>query len=204
MWQKLIRESSFYLLLLAFDRDLAEEYRGKACGTCGGRLHRSAYSRKPRGGPPELEEDYAVRESFCCDEDGCRRRLTPPSMRFLGRRVYLGGVVVLVSAMVHGVTAKRASAMRELCGVNVRTLRRWRKWWSEEFARTCLWRRLRGRFVNRIDESFLPASLLEQIDGRGESERAIRALQLLLPLTAGANCVVNGENPQKLRSRLAR
>lgn len=192
MWQKLLRESSFFILLLAFDRDFAEEYRRKGCGECGGRLHRSAYSRKPRGGPPELPEDYAIRESFCCGEEGCRRRLTPPSLRFLGRRVYLGAVVVLVSAMVHGVTAKRASLMHELCGVSVRTLRRWRKWWREQFVRTRLWRELRGRFVNRVDESSLPASLLEQIHGGAEGERARRALRLLLPLTAGANCQVDG------------
>lgn len=204
MWQKLFRESSFFLLLLAFDRDLAQEYREKGCGTCGGRLDRSAYSRKPRGGPPDLPEDYAVRESFCCCEEGCRRRLTPPSVRFLGRRVYLGAVVVLVSAMVHGVTAKRASSMRELCGVSVRTLCRWRKWWREQFVRTRLWRGLQGRLSTRIDETFLPASLLERIEGRGDSERAVRVLELLLPLTAGTNCVVDGQNPQKMRSRLVR
>lgn len=192
MWQKLLQESSFYLLLLAFDRDLAEEYRQKECGECGGRLHRSAYSRKPRGGPADLAEDYALRESFCCGEDGCRRRVTPPSLRFLGRRVYLGAVVVLVSAMVNGVTAKRAISLRELCGVSVRTLRRWRKWWQEQFVRSRLWRELRGRFANRVDESSLPASLLEQIHGGTEAERAVRTLRLLLPLTAGANCLVDG------------
>lgn len=204
MWQKLLRESSFFLLLLAYDRDLAEEYRGRGCGVCGGRVDRSAYSRKPRGGPPDLGEDYAVRESFCCSEEGCRRRLTPPSLRFLGRRVYLGAVVVLVSAMVHGVTEKRARSMHELCGVSVRTLRRWRKWWREQFVRTRLWSGLRGRFADRVDASLLPASLLERIEGRGECERGVKALQLLLPLTAGAHCRVDGPNPQKMRSRPAR
>ena len=192
MWQKLLQESSFYLLLLAFDQDLAEDYRQKGCGSCSGRVHRSAYSRKPRGGPAELAEDYAIRESYCCGEEGCRRRLTPPSLRFLGRRVYFGVVVVLVSAMVHGVTARRASSMHELCGVSVRTLRRWRKWWREQFVRTGVWRGLRGRFANRVDESSLPASLLEQIHGEAEAERALRALRLLLPLSAGANCLVDG------------
>jgi hypothetical protein len=40
--------------------------------------------------------------SLCCSRDGCRRRMTPPSVRFLGRRVYLGAVLVLVSAMQQG------------------------------------------------------------------------------------------------------
>lgn len=189
MWQKLLRESSFFLLLLTIDQDVAARYRRKGC-LCGGRLHRSSYRRKPRGGPRELPEGYDVRESYCCSEEGCRRRLTPPSVRFLGRRVYLGAVVVLVSAMAHGVTAKRASLLRELCGVSARTLRRWRKWWRERFVRSPLWRGLRGRFVPPVGESSLPASLLERIEGQEPSARALRMLQLLLPLTAGANCVV--------------
>jgi hypothetical protein len=36
--------------------------------------------------------------------DGCRSRTTPPSLRFLGRKVYLATIVVLVSMMQYGVT----------------------------------------------------------------------------------------------------
>ncbi|NLS97786.1 MAG: hypothetical protein GXX96_37065 [Planctomycetaceae bacterium] len=36
------------------------------------------------------------------DRDGCRKRTTPLSVRFLGRKVYLGAVVVLVAAMRQG------------------------------------------------------------------------------------------------------
>jgi len=82
------------LALLLFDRDLAEGYRLEGC-PCGGSLHRAAYVRKPRGVPWGLPEGFCIRESFCCSREGCRRRLTPPSLRFLGRRVYLGAVVVV-------------------------------------------------------------------------------------------------------------
>lgn len=189
MWQKLLQDSSFFLLLLRFDGELAEQYRVGGCA-CGAKLHRAAYVRKPRGGPRDLPEGYAVRHSFCCSEEGCRRRLTPPSVRFLGRRVYLGAVVVLVSAMVHGVTEKRAAAMRELCGVSIRTLYRWREWWRERFVATALWKVLRARFVPPVNEGSLPAALLERIEGGKDSERVLAALRLLLPLTAGANCAV--------------
>lgn len=187
MWQKLLQDSSFFLLLLTFDRDLAEQYREVRCG-CGGKLHRAAYFRKPRGGPRELPDGYGVRDSFCCSEEGCRCRLTPPSVRFLGRRVYLGAVVVLVSAMMHGVSEKRAAAMRELCGVGARTLNRWRKWWREHFVGTGLWKVLRGRFLPPVNEGLLPGALLERIEGGKDSERVLAVLRLLLPLTAGANC----------------
>jgi len=190
LWQKLLQDSSFYLALLLFDRDLAEEYRQKGC-PCGGRLHRASYARKPRGGPSGLPEGFCIRESFCCSRDGCRRRLTPPSLRFLGRKVYLGAVVMLVTAMVHGVTDKRAKTMRELYGVSRRSLSRWRKWWRESFVGSDLWTLLRGRFVPPVDELLLPSSLLERIETRTASERVLATLRLLLPMTAGARCVVD-------------
>jgi hypothetical protein len=65
-----------------------------------GKLHSAKYKRKPRSGSKKCEELY--RHSFCCDQDGCRKRHTPPSIRFLGRRIYYGVVVVLVSAARQG------------------------------------------------------------------------------------------------------
>lgn len=189
MWQKVVRDSSFFMALLLFDRDLAEEYRVRGC-ECGGSLHRASYWRKPRGCPSGLPNGFCIRESFCCSREGCRRRLTPPSLRFLGRKVYLGAVVMLVSAMVHGVTDRRAKAMRELCGVSRRSLSRWGKWWRESFVGSDLWTLLRARFVPAVDESALPSSLLERIEGHEASERTLGALRLLMPMTAGSSCVV--------------
>jgi len=130
LWHKILQDSSFFLTLLSFDRDLAEQYRSAGCPVCGGALHSARYRRQPRGGPAGLPPDYELRESFCCSVEGCRRRLTPPSVRFLGRRVYFGVVVIVVSAKLHGITEKRAAAMRELVGVSRRTLHRWRQWCS--------------------------------------------------------------------------
>jgi len=44
--------------------------------------------------------------SFCCALDGCRSRATPPSLRFLGRKVYLAAIVVLIAILRHGATAR--------------------------------------------------------------------------------------------------
>lgn len=72
---------------------------------CGGALHRANYPRKVRGLPPGASAgDGAggpgpeLRLSFCCAREGCRKRHTPASLRFLGRRVYAGVVLVLVMA----------------------------------------------------------------------------------------------------------
>lgn len=149
-------------LLLVADRDLAAEARAVGCA-CGGRLHSARYRRKPRGGlPAELRPEYCSRESLCCAREGCRRRATPPSLRFLGRRVYLAAVVVLVSAMTGGVTEKRAAAMEARVGVSIRTLQRWRAWWLRTFPRTAFWRGARARLAPPVDERRLPASLLER------------------------------------------
>ena len=95
MYQRLLREASFFELLLQFDEDLAGEVREAGC-PCGGVLHSARYPRKPRGGPESLGREHAMRASFCCAEDGCRRRATPPSLRFLGRKVFFGVVVLLL------------------------------------------------------------------------------------------------------------
>ena len=80
-------------------RSRAEETRKKAC-PCGGRLHAANYLwQTTQHYPAQLPEQECLRLSFCCDRDGCRKRATPPSVRFLGPKVYLGIIVILISAM---------------------------------------------------------------------------------------------------------
>ena len=108
MITKLLRSVPLFDFLVRVDRGIADEAWKGPCPHCtGGILHRADYPRKPRGHPAGLERrwDWELRRSFCCSREGCRRRTTTPSVRFLGRRVYLGVVVALVSAMAHGATA---------------------------------------------------------------------------------------------------
>lgn len=179
----LLVDARVWDLLLEVDRELAAEARAGGC-SCGGRLHSAPYPRKPRRGVPwELREDYRRRESLCCEREGCRKRTTPPSVRFLGRRVYLGALVVLVSAMTGGVTERRAAAMRELVGVSVRTLQRWRAWWLKTFPDEVFWREARGRLASPVDETRLPASLLERFPGEGAGDGLVACLRFLAPIT---------------------
>jgi hypothetical protein len=106
--QNHLADQQVYQLLEKVDGDLVEDARQHDCVHCGGKLHRSDYDRKPRGGP-----QWDVRFSLCCASEGCRRRHTPPSVRFMGRRVYAGLVVVLVSAMTHGLKPARVQRLRE-------------------------------------------------------------------------------------------
>jgi len=108
----------------------------------------------------------------------------------MGRRVYLGAVVLLISAMVHGITEKRAAEMRTLVGVSRRTLERWRKWWREVLVKTQLWKAIRGRFMPPVAEVELPGSVLTRIVARSAPDRVMAMLELLSPLTGGSNWTV--------------
>ncbi len=96
--------------------------------------------------------------------------------------MYLGAVVVLVTAMLGGITAARAARLRQWFGVNVRTLKRWRVWWRETFVASAFWRGAQGRFMPPLTSETLPASLLERFAG-DERTRLLHALAFLAPLT---------------------
>lgn len=127
----------------------------------------------------------AKRDSFCCAQEGCRRRSTPESVRFLGRRIYAGFIVVLLTALQHGVTPERVRALQEHLSVDRRTLARWREWWREQFVRSAPWRTARGRFVPPPDESALPWSLWERFCAGSESP-LLDLLRLLRPWSTRA------------------
>jgi hypothetical protein len=145
LYTSLLTEATLWEALIAIDQDLAATARAGGCRRCPGRLHCGDFRRKPRGGPATLPTAYDWRTSFCCAR--CRKRLTPPSVRFLGRRVYLGAVVVLASVLRQGPTPTRVARLRELLGVSADTLRRWHRWWRDAFVRTAFWKATRGRFA---------------------------------------------------------
>jgi len=182
LYQTILNDASFYRSLLRFDDDLAEQARQSGCG-CGGKLHSARYPRKPRGVPEELQEDYSRRRSFCCAEEGCRKRTTPASLRFLSRRVYVGAVVVLITALRHGATAGRVAQLRAIVGVSRRTVERWRQWWLQEFARSSFWRWGCGQLARPVDRHRLPLSLLESFQKPQPGERTVDLLRFILPLT---------------------
>src|SRR4029077_10742353 len=130
MYHDLPRAARLWSVLLAIDQDLAEKTRKKAC-PCGGRLHCANYLSDPLRTPPRLPEPQRLRLSFCCDRDGCRKRTTPPSVRFLGPKVYLGAIVILISAMRQGPTPRRVRELSQRFGADETTIARWQVFWRE-------------------------------------------------------------------------
>ena len=121
MYAALLADARFHDLLLAVDRDLADACRTEGCA-CGGRRHMAHYARKPRGRPCRLGPEHDQRFSFCCAVDGCRSRATPPSLRFLGRRVYVATIVVLITILQNGVSDARLERLSQVVSIDRRTI----------------------------------------------------------------------------------
>jgi hypothetical protein len=188
VYQAVLADAKFHEQLLAFDRDLAVTARAARCWRCGGVLHAASYDRKPRGGPAGLGQEYAERFSFCCAVDDCRKRTTPPSLRFLGRRVYLATVVTLISAMLLGTTPARLARLSAVPGIDRRTLARWRAWWRSTFTESPFAPVARAAVVPPLDIAGLPVSLLERFAGEVR-EQLVALLRFLGPLTGGASAM---------------
>ena len=184
MCSDLLSDARLYVLLLKFDGDLTRQVREGRC-PCGGALHTANYERKPRG-VQHLPEGYEQSHSLCCAVEGCRTRRTPPSVRYLGRKVYLGAVVVLVSAMRHGVTDARSAALIAAVGASRETLARWRRWWTEAFPATPFWQRARGMLATPVAEAGLPATLLARLAAVDERSRLVRFLDFIKAVTTAA------------------
>jgi hypothetical protein len=192
MYHDLFQNASFWSFLFEVDQDLASTAKRKGC-SCGGRLHRADYPRKPRGGGRNLPACYGYRLSFCCDQDGCRKRTTPPSVRFLGRKIYLAAVVVLVAAMRQGPSARRVHQLSELFDIDERTIVRWRVFWREHFPQTAFWKANRGRLALRADIALLPRALLDVFIRRDDSrDDWKRLLSFLSPITITGGLSISG------------
>lgn len=181
-----LADSSFWLFFLAVDRDLAEKTRLEDCPHCRAPLHRADYPRKPRGALCELPPGFDRRHSFSCSRDGCRKRTTPPSVRFLGSKVYLGIVVALVTAVRQGPTPPGMRKLRRTFGVDRRTIHRWREFWLERFPGSRFWREMKARLTPVPEPIDLPRALwlfFEVESPTGGFEGARRFLEFLSPLT---------------------
>ncbi len=185
MCHALLQDSKFFRLLLSIDQELARELKAGGC-SCGSVLHCADYARKPRACPAEVRSDFKSRFSFCCYR--CRKRATPMSVRFLGRRVYLAIAVVVISVQ-RAETSASATRFAQTLLVPVRTLERWRRWWCGQFPLTALWRGACARFMPPVVSARLPASLLERFAG-APADQLLRLLWFLTPLTVGRPIVL--------------
>jgi hypothetical protein len=146
--------TAFLSELIAIDFESAEEMKARGCPECKSVLHRSNFIRKFRGLEAGLPTEFAVRFSFCCSKDGCRSRLTPPSVRFMRHKVYLTLTMVLASS---GATTFLDEDLR----VSPQTLKRWKQVWRQILSSSNpLYLRLKAFFPADLQEVQSPDSIL--------------------------------------------
>lgn len=176
-------DAKWFATLTEIDEVFADKVRAGGCADCGGPLDRADYERKPRGDLGEAAEAYRRRRSFCCRREGCRHRATPPSVRFLGRKVYVAAVVVIASVLGRRQALLGRGAPRQVQGVPVRTVRRWLQWWSITFVLTSFWTDAKAFLASPIEETALPGALLARFGVTTERTTLTRMLRWIAPIT---------------------
>ena len=182
MYRSLLRDARFSGLLMDIDRGRLEQVRSAGCSKCGGPLHSGHFERKPGGvlvASDQLPEGYRLRFDLCCG--WCRRRTLPESVRFLGRKVFLGVVIAVATVLVRGADRNATERLRRELGMSRSTLARWCRWWRA-LPQTAPWLSTRGTLPVELDEQALPASLLDRYSGDA-ADRMQLLLRWLRPWT---------------------
>jgi len=80
---------------------------------------------------------------------------------FLGRKVYLAAIVILVSTMRQGPSPRRVSELSKRFGADESTIARWQSFWREHFPQTPFWKVARAGFITLGEIVDLPYSLVD-------------------------------------------
>jgi len=161
MLTELLKNEKFFLALYLIDKQIAEQYRGKKCPHCGAALHYANYGRKPRGERVNLPEEYLLRFCLCCAAKGCRKRFTPPSCRFLGRKVYWHCFIIIILTQYQTNPQKNSAYnLSKEFGIYITTITRWLKFYRIIFPASEQWQNIRGQISSCVKDNELPCSLV--------------------------------------------
>jgi hypothetical protein len=95
---------------------------------------------------------------------------------------HVAAVMVVCSAMLHGVSGRRAARIRAQFGVSRAVVEHWRGWWRR-LPLGAFWKHVRGRLPVAFDGRGLPHSLLDVFGGEAR-ERLVALLRFLSPVTS--------------------
>jgi hypothetical protein len=105
-------------------------------------------------------------------------------VRFLGRKVYLAAIVILVSAMRQGPNPRRVRELSARVGADESTIARWQIFWREHFPQTPFWKVARAGFVALGEIVALPYSLVDAfLRGHPPCNGWMLLLRFLSPIT---------------------
>jgi hypothetical protein len=189
MFKADIVSASTLVLFVTIDVLIATAIRHNGCPKCEGALHASHFQRKPRGLSGPLESTMTRRLSWCCSRDGCRHRVTPPSVRFWGRLVYAAPAVVAMLSTES--SSPEESRLIQVIECSMRTVTRWRT------AFVGIWSTPTGRAIGGslgLDdhERRQPRRVLSLWGDRWPSA-GVMWLLLIHPLTGGRGWETDGQ-----------
>ena len=175
--------SSFHAFLFTIDVEFINDDQKKGCCFCGGKLHRASYPRSPLGISPQQRHHYEKRLSLCCYT--CRKRATPPSVRFFGRCRFPGAIFLFISLLTQSINQYRIEQLKRRLGVriSIRTWKRWRRWWCEQFIKSRFWLQAKGLIRTNASSLVYPRFFLSLFSGVLQ-EKMILLLQFLSPVTS--------------------
>jgi hypothetical protein len=181
MIQTGVLSASYLSLFAAIDVIIAAAIKAARCPRCGGPLHAASYQRKPRGHIESLDQTSTLRLSLCCGRDGCRHRVTPPSVRFWNRLVYSGpAVFALLCTPPHSADERH---LRHDTGCSLQSLHRWRDRFMGVWE-TATGRSVAGAMTLGSDQRSQPRTVLSLWRGRWPY-LITRWMMLIHPLTGG-------------------
>jgi hypothetical protein len=179
----IILNPDFHLFLFYIDKDLAQSICDSNCPFCDKALHQANYPRSPNGMPADQREYYEIRFSFCCSE--CRKRITPESIRFFGRRWHPAPAHLLICFLKLKVTNKLLNQVQKHLGITISksTWIRWKQWWQEQFSQTDFWKLSRAQLANQpVGNDIIPRFLV-RLFPQQFSDKLTSLLKFLSPIT---------------------
>ena len=172
-YHELLFSPRFFEFLLKIDQSTALKASEQECH-CGGPLHKADFFRSGHGLPPGCDDKCRRRFSLCCGRDGCRQRLTPESLRFLRRRVFVGLALVLLPLLCEGAKVGRVRQLRKKMNVSRQTVDQWRLWWATDFPASRFWKEWSGRHPGVVAN--LPQSLLSAFEATSVRSKTLTSL----------------------------
>lgn len=132
----------------------------------------ATYRRKPRGFPKDIQADllekyFSFRLSYLCLNRDCRKRTTPPSCRFLGRKVYVATAILLACRAIELGQAVSLEEIRRLIVAFIpkRTARRWIAWWRQAVWSGAFWREWQGQIKGDIQRDHFLCGVWGHFEG---------------------------------------
>lgn len=162
---KILEDSSFFQLLQLLDKDSCQTLKNNGCLRCGGKLDAGHYQRKPRGIEwATLNSNSTLRYSLCCREEGCRKRVSPLSLRFASRKVYCSLFIVLFALLRERGDMKAQNYLRIKFQLSRTTARRWLRMFKSCLSLSLWARDMRSLGVFLNQESNLISAYYEAIN----------------------------------------